>query len=221
MTGPPDLAFHHLVVPPPSGISRGVLFLLHGTGGDETSLLELGRAVAPDRLLVGVRGRSDEEGVTRFFRRFDALRYDQEHLAAEADALAAFTVAAAERHDVADLPRAALGYSNGANIALAAQLRAPGTFTEMALLRAVQPFEAPPSPSLGGCSALLLLGSQDPYLPAGQALPGFLEGLGAEVRHAVLAAGHALTYEDVGRLTAWFERTPEGPSEGAEPIDPD
>ncbi|HKI59204.1 MAG TPA: hypothetical protein VKA00_08320 [Trueperaceae bacterium] len=210
MTGGSDLAFRHALVPPANGRSRGVLFLLHGTGGDETSLLELGRAVAPDRLLVGVRGRSDEEGVTRFFRRFHALRYDQEHLAAEADALAEFTLAAAGRYDVAGLPRAALGYSNGANIALAAQLRAPGTFGEMALLRAVQPFDAPPSPSLAGLTTLLLLGSEDPYLPAGRPLPGFLEGLGADVEHAVLAAGHALTFEDVGRLTAWFGRAPDG-----------
>lgn len=210
MTGAPELAFRHVVVPPATAAGRGVLFLLHGTGGDETSLLELGRAVAPDRLLVGVRGRSDEEGVTRFFRRFDALRYDQEHLAAEADALAAFTTAAAERYEVADLPRAALGYSNGANLALAAELRVPGTFTEMALLRAVQPFAAPPSPELDGLSALLLFGREDPYLPAGRALPELLEGLGAQVRHAVLTAGHALTHEDVSRLTSWFQRAPEG-----------
>lgn len=198
--------FEHVVVPPTNGLTRGVLFLLHGTGGDETSLLELGRAVAPDRLLVGVRGRSDDEGVTRYFRRFDALRYDQEHLVHEAEALAAFILATAERHEVGNLPRAALGYSNGANIALATELLAPGTFDALALLRAVQPFEAPPEPTLSGRSVLLLLGAEDPYLQAGRSLPAFLEGLGAHVEYAVLAAGHALTYDDVGRLTAWFSR---------------
>lgn len=207
MTLEPRLAFRHVVEPPASGIRRGVLFLLHGTGGDETSLLELGRAVAPDRLLVGVRGRSEEEGAVRFFRRFDALRYDQEHLAGEADALAAFVAAVAEGVGATALPAAALGYSNGANIALATQLRAPGTFAETALLRPVQPFDAPPEPDLTGLAALILQGSGDPYLAAGRSLPAFLRGLGAEVEHAVLPAGHALTFGDVGRLTDWFGRS--------------
>lgn len=221
MTGADDLGFRHVAVPPTSGLTRGVVFLLHGTGGDETSLLELGGAVAPDRLLLGVRGRSDEEGVTRYFRRYDALRYDQQHLAAEADALAAFTRAAADRYGVPDLPRTALGYSNGANIALAAQLRAPGTFQRMALLRAVQPFEQPPEPSLSGVATLVLLGSEDPYLAAGRSLPDLLKRLGAEVEHAVLPSGHALTYEDVARLTEWFAKPapPRPESGGTRPRD--
>jgi len=205
-----DLAFRHVVAPPTSGTVRGVLFLLHGTGGDETSLLELGRAVAPDRLLIGVRGRSDEEGVTRYFRREGTLRFDQEHLTSESDALAAFVTAAADRYAAAGLPRAALGYSNGANIAVATQLRAPGTFTELALLRAVQALEDPPRPSLGGLSVLLLLGSSDPYLAAGRPLPDLLGGLGATVAHAVVPAGHGLTRRDVTLLTDWFARSRPG-----------
>lgn len=194
----------HAVQPPSRAPARGVLFLLHGTGGDEASLLDLGKVVAPDHLLVGVRGRSDEEGVTRFFRRFDALNYDQEHLASEASALASFVRAATSRYASADLPRAALGYSNGANVALAAQLLDPSTFTALALLRAVQPFVRPPTPALPALDVLLLLGHADPYLAAGQGLPAFLAGLGAHVEDAVLEAGHGMTREDVARLAAWF-----------------
>ncbi|MEJ2288519.1 MAG: alpha/beta hydrolase [Deinococcales bacterium] len=199
-----DLGWVHAVQPPARGPARGVLVLLHGTGGDETSLVALGQAVAPDHLLVGVRGRSDEEGVTRFFRRFDALHYDQDHLASEARALAAFAREASSRYASPDLPRAALGYSNGANVALAAQLLDPATFTALALLRAVQPFDRPPTPQLGDLEVLLLLGRSDPYLAAGQGLPAFLGGQGAHVEDGVLDAGHGLTREDVARLAAWF-----------------
>ncbi len=194
----------HTVHEPARGPARGVLFLLHGTGGDETSLLGLGQAVAPDHLLVGVRGRSSEEGVTRYFRRFDALRYDQEHLASEAEALARFVETAAAHYAAKDLPRAALGYSNGANIALAAQLLDPSAFGALALLRAVQPFEHPPTPDLRGTEVLVLLGRNDPYRTAGHGLPALLEGAGASVEDAVLDAGHNLTQEDVARLAAWF-----------------
>ncbi|MEJ2667206.1 MAG: alpha/beta hydrolase [Deinococcales bacterium] len=203
-SGNAAMAFRHAVAEPAANSPAGVLFLLHGTGGDETSLLELGRAVAPNHVLIGVRGRSDEEGVTRFFRRFDALRYDQAHLASEADALATFTLRAAEHYLAADMPRAALGYSNGANVALAAELRAPGTFQRMALLRPVQPFTTPPAPDLTGLAALLLFGAADPYLQAGQSLPALLASLGATVEHAVLPAGHALNREDLVRARAWF-----------------
>jgi len=200
----PLAAWVHTVRAPVRGPARGVLFLLHGTGGDETSLLELGRAVAPGHLLVGVRGRSNEEGATRYFRRFDAFRYDQEHLASEAGALSAFVRSAAARHAGAASRRAALGYSNGANVALAAQLLDPATFGAVALLRAVQPFEHPPIPSLQGTEVLLLLGRNDPYLPAGRALPALLEAAGATVEADELEAGHDLTQEDVARLAAWF-----------------
>jgi phospholipase/carboxylesterase len=194
----------HTVRGPARGPARGVLFLLHGTGGDETSLLGLGRVVAPDHLLVGVRGRSNEEGVTRYFRRYDALRYDQAHLTSEARALARFVASAAAHHGVETLPRAALGYSNGANIALAAQLLAPKTFGALALLRAVQPFEQPPAGDLRGTEVLLLLGRNDPYRTAGSGLSGLLGGAGASVEDDVLDAGHNLTDEDVARLAAWF-----------------
>ena len=192
----------------PAGEPRGVLFLLQGTGGDESDLLELAAAVAPDRLHIGVRGRSREEGITRFFRRYDALRYDQQHLASEAGALAAFVRRAAERYASAGLPRAALGYSNGANIALASELLGPGTFASLALLRAVQPFDRAPEPDLRGRRVLLLLGAHDPYLVAGEALPGFLSERGAEVEAEVLDAGHGLTRTDIERLADWFAKPP-------------
>ena len=199
-----DFGWTHRTQPPAGGTPRGVLFLLHGTGGDETSLLELGAMAAPDHLLVGVRGRSDEEGVTRYFRRYDALHYDQDHLASEADALAAFIAAAAQRYGARALPRRALGYSNGANVALAAALRNPGRFAGLALLRAVQPFEQPPTPDLTGLSVLLLAGRHDPYSVAGRSLPDYLAGLGATVDAVVQEAGHGLTGDDIAQLTRWF-----------------
>jgi phospholipase/carboxylesterase len=68
----------------------------------------------------------------------------------------------------------------------------------------VPPFERPPTPSLQGTDVLLLLGRNDPYLPAGRALPARLEAAGATVEADELEAGHDLTREDVARLAAWF-----------------
>ncbi|EAC9468251.1 carboxylesterase, partial [Listeria monocytogenes] len=43
-----------------------VLVLLHGTGGDEQSLLEVGKALDPQASLLGIRGNVLENGMPRY-----------------------------------------------------------------------------------------------------------------------------------------------------------
>lgn len=43
------------------------LVLLHGTGGDEQSLLELAGIIAPDASVLSFRGDISEHGANRFF----------------------------------------------------------------------------------------------------------------------------------------------------------
>ena len=46
-----------------------LLFLFHGTGGDENQLLGLGQQLMPGAPLVSPRGDVSEQGAARFFRR--------------------------------------------------------------------------------------------------------------------------------------------------------
>jgi phospholipase/carboxylesterase len=190
------------------------LLLLHGTGGDETSLLELGREVAPAANLLSVRGRSLEEGAPRFFRRFSATRYDQAHLASEAAALADFVGAAADRYGFGRGGLVALGYSNGANIAIAALTLRPGALAGAILLRPVMPFESPPSADLAGVPVLVTRGRRDPYGPLSEPVAPYLRSLGAAVVEEVIEAGHELTRRDLQAATAWLG---EAPWRGGEP----
>ncbi|MDA4836182.1 hypothetical protein NY536_32640, partial [Enterobacter hormaechei] len=76
--------------------------------------------------LIGLRGRSNEEGIGRWFRRFGPLSFDQQDIRSEAEALAAFIEGAAEAYRL-DLERTVfLGYSNGANMLVATMLLHPG-----------------------------------------------------------------------------------------------
>jgi phospholipase/carboxylesterase len=53
----------------PDDPDGSTIVLLHGTGGNEADLMPLAHRIAPRATLLGVRGRSHEEGVARWFRR--------------------------------------------------------------------------------------------------------------------------------------------------------
>src|SRR6202000_2126065 len=59
-----------------AGTGSRPLLLLHGTGGDEHDLIDLGRAVAPDAPLLSPRGQVKEGHANRFFRRLTEGVFD-------------------------------------------------------------------------------------------------------------------------------------------------
>jgi hypothetical protein len=63
---------------PGSDPTRAPILLLHGTGGDESDLLPLGRAIAPGAALLAPRGKVIENGMPRFFRRLREGVFNEE-----------------------------------------------------------------------------------------------------------------------------------------------
>ncbi len=84
------LEFVHQYLPIAPG-SR-TLLLLHGTGGDESDLIPLGRELDPNAALVSPRGKILENGMPRFFRRFAEGVFDEEDVVRRANELADFVV---------------------------------------------------------------------------------------------------------------------------------
>ncbi|WP_096785906.1 alpha/beta hydrolase [Rhodobacter sp. CZR27] len=199
------LSHIHRLVPGTDPNRRPVL-LLHGTGGDETDLLPLGRAVAPGAALLSPRGAVLEHGRPRFFRRLAEGIFDETDVRRRAHDLADFVLAARERYRL-DTPLA-LGFSNGANVAAAVLHLRPEALAGAVLLRAMVPLTEPPVARLDGLPVLLLSGSADPIVPAENAarLSARLAGAGATLEHHVLPAGHGLTQADLDLTTAWLAR---------------
>ena len=73
---------------------RPPVLLLHGTGGDETDLLPLGREIAPGAALLSPRGNVLEGNMPRFFRRFREGLFDEEDVRRRAGELADFVAEA-------------------------------------------------------------------------------------------------------------------------------
>lgn len=202
-----DLPFIHRFFAPPETDGTTV-FLFHGSGGNEMSLLPLARRTAPDATLLALRGRSTEEGVPRWFRRFEPLSFDQKDIASEAQALAAF-LDEAERVYGIDMARSVfLGHSNGANFLAAFLLLHPQRVRKAILMRPVPVLTDPPMADLAGTNVLLLAGEEDPFQPQAEPLLQGLTTAGADARLLQVAgAGHDLSLADVPLMRSWLMET--------------
>jgi predicted esterase len=179
----------------PGTSSKVTLLLLHGTGGNEHSLLELGNELLPGASLLSPRGKVIENGAPRFFRRLAEGVFDEEDLHRRTAELAAFVRDSVRLYNLDETGIVAVGYSNGANIAASLLFTNPGLLTAAVLLRAMAPFEPKQPIALPGTPVLLLSGEEDPLIPHNKAerLATLLKGAGAALEHKTVRAGHALT----------------------------
>jgi phospholipase/carboxylesterase len=195
--------FVHRFVP---GSSSRTLILLHGTGGNENDLLNLGRALDPNAALLSPRGKVLENGMPRFFRRLAEGVFDEQDLIQRTHELADFIIAAALRYGFKQSELIAVGYSNGANIAASMLLLRPGTFHGAALWRAMVPLVPETLPELKGSPVLLAAGEIDPIIPCENVrqLSALLEKAGYDVTLIFERAGHELTEATIENTRRWL-----------------
>jgi phospholipase/carboxylesterase len=197
---------HIHIFEPASETGLPAMVLLHGTGGDETQLLDFGRQSAPGAALLSVRGRVLEQGKCRFFRRFSDGRLDEEDVLRRSGELATFFEESRRNYALGTL--LAIGYSNGANIAAGILQCHPDVFSGAILGRAVAPFSDPPRTSLSNKRVVILSGEADTVAPPerGAALAEQLRAAGAGVKHHVLPCEHARSPDDARIARDWLRR---------------
>jgi phospholipase/carboxylesterase len=201
-----NLEFLHRYIP--GQASDGItLLLLHGTGGNEESLLELGRLLAPRAGLLSPRGKTLENGMPRFFRRLAEGVFDREDLIRRTHELADFIWTAAETYRFDSAKVCAVGFSNGANIAASLLLLRPESLAGAVLLRPMVPLEPERLPDLAGRPVYIGAGRRDPMVPAQETerLARLLQSAGAEVALHWRDAGHGLIRQDVESARQWLE----------------
>ena len=205
-----DLGFVHRFVPPASP-DAPTLLLLHGTGGDEDDLIELGKLLFPGAALLSPRGKVLEHGAPRFFRRLAMGVFDEADLIRQTRDLAGFVGSAATAYELDPKRIYAVGFSNGANIGASLLLLHPGVLRGAVLLRAMVPLEPPQRPDLTGVPIYIAAGRFDPMIPVASAerLATMFSEAGASVRLAWDDQGHNLAPDEVDAARRWLSHLPE------------
>lgn len=190
------------------GQSDLVLFLLHGTGGNKESLLEIARYIAPDATLIGLDGTVMENGMRRYFARYADGSFDLESLKEATDLLRDTIDQLVADYDLSQKKIGLLGYSNGANLAVNLFKEYETTY-DLALLLHPSPGRATaafkPQAQL---HALVTSGANDPYISEAEfkQLTDTMAEAGISVEALTHEQGHSLTQAELIAAQALIAR---------------
>ncbi|RWI16189.1 VOC family protein [Mesorhizobium sp.] len=198
---------HRLYVPEEP--DESTIVLLHGTGGSEADLMPVARRIAPQATLLGLRGRSHEEGVARWFRRLET-GFDQDDIKTEAEAFEAFVDGAISGYGLDRTRMAFLGYSNGANFIAAVIGLRPKTVRRAILLRPIPVLDVLPAVDLTGAEVLMLSGAHDPFGRNASVLQDWFRYSRAALDAHTFDAGHELVAMDTAFSREWLQQNGEG-----------
>ncbi|OYR21763.1 alpha/beta hydrolase [Brucella thiophenivorans] len=188
----------------PENASNEVIVLLHGSGGNEASLVPMASKIWPRATLLGVRGRVMQDGGTRWYKRITPVKFDQKDVKLEANAFVTFLTRLADEKDL-DLPHATfVGYSNGANLLAATMMLHPDLVKRAVLMRSMPVLDNVSVANLGKTRVLTITGEEDKlYSPFAPALSALLRAGGAKVDARTIDANHMLGDKDASAISQW------------------
>lgn len=191
------------------GTNDYTLLILHGTGGDENSLLQLAELVDAQANVLSVRGNVLENGMPRFFKRLAEGVFDFEDLALRTNELYDFIREASERYAFDRTKVIAIGYSNGANIAANLLFTYEDALHGAILHHPMVPRRDADMPNLRDAAVFIGAGVNDPMCTKSESeeLAERLTAAGASVETAWFNFGHQLTMDEVQAATAWYKHT--------------
>lgn len=202
--------FQHTFIPAKNKKDSYTILLLHGTGGDENGLVDIGKLFGKDVNLLGVRGKVSEGGMPRYFKRLAEGVFDMEDLNFRTKELYDYLISSSDEFGINKNKIIALGYSNGANIAGSIMLTYPDFLAGMIQFRPMKPFDADADANtkIPGTPVFISAGRNDfaVTLPESKSWADTLATYGAKVDYNVIATGHNLTNEDIDLSLNWFAK---------------
>lgn len=190
-----------------SDLTAPVLVLFHGTGGTEQDLLPLAQAISPTSSVLSVRGNVLENGMPRFFRRLAEGIFDEEDLIFRTKEVYDFLDAAAVEHGFDRNNVVAIGYSNGANIAVSLLFHYPKALRAAILHHPMVPRRGLQLPDLSDTPVFIGAGKNDPICSPEESeeLERLLSDAGSDVHVHWENAGHQLTRSEVFAAAEWLK----------------
>lgn len=189
-----------------TGTNGRSLLLLHGVGGDENNMAQIGQLIDPDASRISPKGKVTVDGYARYFTRRADASFDPSEVTNETDDLAHFIDAARQQHDILADQLVAVGYSNGANMIASLMAKHPGLIKKAILFRGMLPIAFSEHPDLHDVHILLVNGEADPIMDKDRVeqLNVFLTEHGATVNLHWTATGHQLASEDIKIAGQWL-----------------
>ena len=163
----------------------------------------------PAATLLSPRGPVTEGGMRRWFRRLSEGVFDVDDVVRRAAELAGFLAWARHRYDLDERPIVAVGFSNGANIALATALLHPEALNRVIAFSGMFPLDGRSlTTDLSETAVLLLNGRTDPMAPltSVDTVAAALSARGSEVEQELRDGGHGIAATDVAAARSWLAR---------------
>lgn len=184
-----------------------VLLMLHGTGSDEHNIAALAPELHPEAVVLAPRGRTQEHGALRWFARRAEGVFDVDDVIVRAGELADFITEAREQYGLEGRQLVAVGFSNGANIALATGMLHPDAVDRVIAFSGMYPFgDRTLDLALANSRFLTLNGKSDPMAPLASAthLVSELRRGGADVVQSLREGGHGIDRSDLAAAVDWL-----------------
>ncbi|MGF9563488.1 alpha/beta hydrolase [Neorhizobium sp. JUb45] len=182
-----------------------ILFVFHGTGGDENQFFDFGSRLLPQATVISPLGDVSEHGAPRFFRRTGEGVYDLVDLARATARMSEFVAANKEKYGASNV--LGLGFSNGANILANVMIEQPGLFDAGALMHPLIPFQ--PKARAGDAQARVLItaGERDPIcpVPLTNGLAEYLRSQGDTVELEWHPGSHEIRPNEIEAVKRFFE----------------
>lgn len=182
------------------------LLLLHGTGGDETSLMEIAHSLDEEATLLSFRGTVQESGMNRFFKRNGLNQFDLISLEEESDKLIKKIKSVSEEKGIALEEWTIVGYSNGANIAAHIFLERHFAIKQAILFHPMSLGVNTQEFKLSDKKIWLSVGENDPIVSttASAQLIQQLESRQAAVTITTTNSGHQITMDEINQAKRWL-----------------
>ncbi|MBD8523186.1 alpha/beta hydrolase [Lysinibacillus fusiformis] len=186
--------------------TKPTLLLLHGTGGNEESLIGLAKEIDDTANILSVRGNVLEHGMPRFFRRLAEGVFDIEDLIIRTNELNEFLNEASQQYGFDRQRIVAIGYSNGANIAASLLFHYEDVLAGAILHHPMVPRRGIELPKLSSIPVFIGAGTNDPMCTAQESedLEALLSSAGATVTTNWFDFGHQLTIPEVHAAKEWY-----------------